>query len=61
MKTEFVITLFDDEVTKGKLKLLSRLEAAFDDERNKLPEGFFWFSDELPLGGSVKITLEFIK
>ena len=59
-KTEFVLTLYNDDSVLKKLTMLSRLETMFDDERNVLPDEYYWFSDLVPLGGKVKITMEFI-
>lgn len=61
MKTEFEMTLFDDEETVRKLPMLSRLEVLFDHSKNILPEDYFWFSDNLPLGSRVKVTFEVIE
>jgi hypothetical protein len=52
------LTLFDDESVRAKLKVMSRLEAAFDDARNTIPDEFLWFADELPFGATMKITIE---
>lgn len=60
MKTEFVLTLFDDSITRRKLEALSKLEAMFDDGRNRLPPEYYFFSDEIPMGSKVKVTLELI-
>ena len=61
MKTEFEMTLFDDEETKKKLSVLNRLETLFDHSKNNLPEDYFWFSDNLPVGSKVKIIFEVVK
>ena len=61
MKTEFEMTLFDDEETAKNLTILNRLEALFDHSKNTLPEDYFWFSDNLPVGSRVKITFEVIE
>lgn len=60
-KTDFCLKLFDDEYTKNKLKLLSKLEVAFDDHRNILPEAYFEIVENAPLGSSFKITIEIIR
>jgi hypothetical protein len=59
-KAEFELTFFDDVHFKRKLGALSKIEAAFDDNRNKLPPEYYWFSDEVPLGSKVNITFELI-
>jgi len=61
MKTEFELTLFDDEETAKKSSMLSHLEILFDHSKNKLPDDYYWFSDNLPLGTRVKITFEVIE
>lgn len=58
MKTEFEMTLFDDEETAKNLSILNRLEALFDHSKNTLPLDYYWFSDNLPVGSKVKITFE---
>lgn len=60
-KTEFVLTLYNDASVLKKLTMLSRLEAMFDDSRNILPDEYYWFEDFVPLGGKVKVTMEFIE
>ena len=61
MKTEFEMTLWDDEETAKKLTMLNRLETLFDHSKNPLPEDYFWFSDNLPVGSRVKITFEMVE
>lgn len=61
MKTEFEMTLWDDEETAKKLPMLNRLETLFDHSKNALPEDYYWFSDNLPVGSRVKITFEVIE
>ena len=61
MKTEFEMTLFDDEETAKKMTVLNRIETLFDHSKNNLPEDYFWFSDSLPVGSRVKITFEVIE
>ena len=58
MKSSFEMTLFDDEETAKKLTMLNRLEILFDHTKNNIPEDYFWFSDNLPVGSKVKITFE---
>ena len=57
----FELTLFNDEHTRDKLHMLNTLEAMFDDARNVLPEEYFYFSDDLPLGSRVRVTFELIE
>ena len=61
MKITFDMTLFDDEKNRKKLTSLNKLETLFDDERNILPEEYFYFSDDLPMGSTVRITFEVIE
>lgn len=61
MKTEFILTYFDDESFSSKLDLLSKIEAAFDDSRNELPDSYYYFSDDIPLGTRVKVTMEVVQ
>ena len=60
MKAEFQLVLYDDEKTRRKLKMMGTLEAAFDDERNSLPDEYYWFSDHMPLGSRIRVTLELL-
>ncbi len=55
---EFVLDYFDDESFTSKLDVLSKIEAAFDDARNELPTLWYYFSDIIPVGKKVKITIE---
>ena len=55
------MTLLDDEETAKNLTVLNRLEALFDHSKNSLPEEYYWFSDNLPVGSRVRITFEVIE
>jgi hypothetical protein len=57
-KVSFELTLFDDEKTKNKEEYMNRLEIMLDGERNPLPEEYYYFSDEIPFGRKVRVTLE---
>jgi len=61
MKTTFDLTLFDDEATRKKGRLLNRLELMFDDVRNTLPDEYYKFSDEIPFGSKIRVTFEVIE
>jgi hypothetical protein len=61
MKTEFVMTLFDDAETHKKLTMLSPLETMFDHSKNPLPLDYYWFSDHLPVSSKVRITMEIVE
>ena len=61
MKTEFELTLFDDKHTAKSLTVLNKLEAMFDHPRNLIPESYYWFSDEIPIGSTIRVTLELVK
>jgi hypothetical protein len=61
MKTSFELTLWDDEETHKNLTVLNTLEVLFDHSRNHLPEDYFYFSDNLPIGSKVRITFEVIQ
>lgn len=60
MKTEFILTLFDDAVTRHKLEAMSKLEVMLDDNRNVLPPAYYRFTDEVPMGSTIKVTLELV-
>lgn len=57
---QFELTLHDDQETKEKMQFLSALETALDHSRNVVPEEFLSFSDTMPLGSKVRITLELV-
>ena len=57
-KTEFILTLFED--TMEKLKVMTPIEALFDDERGKIPEEYWYICQNLQPGQSLKISLEVI-
>jgi hypothetical protein len=61
MNTSFEMTLWDDDETHCKLTALNCLETLFDHSRNTLPPEYFYFSDQLPIGARVRITLEVIE
>jgi len=61
MKTTFDLTLFDDEDTRKKGRLLNRLELMFDDVRNPLPDEYYKFVTEIPFGSKVRVTFEVIE
>jgi len=61
MKTEFNLVLHDNDVNKNKLRMLSKLEVMFDDPLNIIPDNWFYFTDELPFGVKIKVTLEVIE
>lgn len=58
LSCDFVLDYFDDESFVSKLDLLSKIEAAFDDARNEMPTLWYYFSDLVPVGKKVKITVE---
>lgn len=60
MKTEFTLTLFDNDRVREKLKVMSPIEAMFDDADNKLPEEYYFFSDDFPIGRTMKVTFELV-
>lgn len=61
MKTTFDLTLFDDEDTRKKGRLLNRLELMFDDVRNPLPDEYYKLVTEIPFGSKVRVTFEVIE
>jgi hypothetical protein len=61
MKTTFDLTLFDDEKTRKKGRLLNRLDLMFDDVRNPLPEEYYKIATEIPFGSKVRVTFEVIE
>jgi hypothetical protein len=61
MKTTFELTLFDDEDTRKKGRLLNRLELMFDDVRNPLPDEYYKLVTEIPFGSKVRVTFEVIE
>lgn len=58
--TSFDLTLFDDEPTRKKLSLLSKLEVMFDDSRNELPQSYYNFIGDIPFGAKVRVTFELL-
>jgi hypothetical protein len=61
MKTTFDLTLFDDEDTRKKGRLLNRVELMFDDVRNPLPDEYYKFVTEIPFGSKVRVTFEVVE
>jgi hypothetical protein len=60
MKTEFTLTLFDDNNSRRKLTAMGTLEVMFDDSRNVLPPDYYWFADQIPMGSTIKVTMELV-
>jgi hypothetical protein len=58
VKTTFLLTMYEDIFEKEDTKGMTRLEAMFFDERNVIPEEFFWFQDELPFGTTIQVTMK---
>jgi hypothetical protein len=58
MKTSFDMKLFDDESTREKLTVMTRLEAVFDDGRNIVPEAYWTLMSGLQPGEVIRITVE---
>ncbi len=56
-KTTFHLTLFDDESTREKLKVMSPLDVMWDDERNQIPDEYYDIVDVKP-GGMLSITVQ---
>lgn len=57
---QFEVTLHNDQETKEKMQLLSALETALDHSKNIIPDEFLSFTDTMPLGSKVRITLELV-
>lgn len=57
---QFEVTLHDDQETKEKMQFLSALETALDHSKNIIPDEFLSFTDTMPLGSKVRITLELV-
>jgi hypothetical protein len=61
MKIEYIVELFDSENLERNLRCMSKLEHMLDDKRNPPPPELFTFSDDLPIGGKIKVTLEIVE
>ena len=60
-KTEFYLQLVDnDPFIDKKLEVMNKLEVMFDDCRFPAPDDFYFFSDEIPKGSTIKVTLELV-
>lgn len=58
MKTSFTLKLDDIPLNRNKETMLSRLEIAFDDVNNVLPEDYYFFVDHMEYGKTYRITFE---
>jgi hypothetical protein len=58
MKTTFALNLNDTPKNRGKESLLSKLEIAFDDEVNDLPDSYYNFIEKMQYGKTYIITFE---
>lgn len=56
----FDLKLYKDYHVKQKLEVMSRLEAMFDDGRNVLPEEYYWFTEDIPVGTTILVTMEVV-
>lgn len=61
MKTELTMKLFDDASVAAKLPFMGKLEVMSDDARNVIPDEYFEFIENIPLGSTVKITFEVLE
>lgn len=61
METRFDLELRDTEENHQKLRLLNKLEVAFDDEINGLPASYYDFVENVPMGSTIRVTLEVIE
>jgi len=60
MQTSFELTLYRDLEHSKKAEILSRLEMAWDDERNSLPSAYYEIADCMPYGAVLRITMEIL-
>lgn len=58
MKTSFTLKLDDTPLNRNKENMLSKLEIAFDDVNNTLPEEYYFFIDHMEYGKTYRITFE---
>ena len=54
------MTIFDDALVKAKLPFMDKMEIMSDDARNTIPDEYFDFIENIPLGSVVKINLEIV-
>ncbi len=59
MRTDFFLVLHEDQRTK--LGLLNKLEIAFDDSRNRLPESYYELVEKIPFGSVIRIRMEVVE
>ena len=57
----FDLCLHDDDITEQNLRFMGTLEAAFDHPKNVLPPEYFFFADHIPVGSTVRVTLELVR
>jgi hypothetical protein len=61
MKTEFELTLYADRENSRDSSMLSKLELAFDDIRNPIPDSYYKFVENLPYGGRFRVVFEVLE
>lgn len=54
----FTMVLFDDEAVRKKLMFMNQMECMFDDERNTVPEEYWWLLEDLKPGEKIEITVK---
>ena len=60
-KEDFSMRLFDDASTREKLKVMTPIEALFDDERSEIPDGYYDIVQGLKPGQKLRIIVEIIE
>ena len=59
-KVSFNLTHWDDDQTEDRLPFLSKLETMFDHPKNTLPDDYYLLTENIPLGSTIKVTIEFV-
>ncbi len=54
----FLMTLFDDKAVRDKLMFMNQMECMFDDERNIVPEEYWWILQDMKPGDKIEIRVK---
>ena len=59
-KVSFNLTHWNDRETEIRLEYLSKLETMFGHPKNPLPDDYYLLTENIPLGSTIKVTMEFV-
>ena len=61
MQCDFTATLYDNEKNRKKLEIMHPLEVLLDDSDVAIPDEWYYFVSDLPLGTTIRFRVEVVK